>query len=196
MNNNLYKEKYLKYKFKYLELKELSGGVPDNDTNSFIFGYISYNSKTSYDPNDREKYRPRRMRVGDLYIQNVAYPLIYYKLLKITYVSVQKRDEDKIKGLRKCTIYKIKGKYLDYKEYYYNNIQKDLSNDEYDYEYEYKAYDIYSSIHNSSTLNKLIYCNRYEMLHYFSGLLTLKNITNSITDDINTTKNYIKKILK
>ena len=30
-NNNLYKEKYLKYKFKYLELKELSGGVPPPD---------------------------------------------------------------------------------------------------------------------------------------------------------------------
>ena len=27
--DNLYKEKYLKYKFKYLELKELYGGKPD-----------------------------------------------------------------------------------------------------------------------------------------------------------------------
>ena len=100
-NNDLYKEKYLKYKFKYLELSKLLGGKPYMPDNRHMLEI------------EKDEYRgiSKYITEGDIYIQNVGLLLNSYMLIQIT--EITEKDKD------------IKVRYIDYKNYYNKNNEKD-----------------------------------------------------------------------
>ena len=147
---DVYYIKYLKYKQKYLDLKEQLGGIDSRieTRNSFNYGPVN-----------------KLMQENKLYVNDVSNPIIHklpkYKLLKITKVSVEEHYST-IDGKLKAAYYKVKGEYLDITDFFRNNVTfTHGDNFSFSYNYNYNSWnpignkEPISGLKNTS-LNKLI----------------------------------------
>ena len=177
-NNDLYKDKYLKYKFKYLELKELYGGT-DPDVPKDI---ILYNHGKS------------TIKIGNIQIHNLK----VNKLLNITSINLE--TTNKIDIRRTTCKYLIIGEYIKIKEYFNNNKKIPIIPGE-TYKFNVTTFYLDDKINDNENmlsdrkaLINLILVNtndKKSFEHYFPSLRGIKqDIYNYFGEKLNDFKNY------